>query len=822
MSGNDRSLAVVVTANLQQMKAELAKADAVIATTTSAMKRMGESYSGASTISNANAAMLAVKDLGGVSKLTESEQRKLNSTVTEAIAKYQALGQQAPADMLKLRDATNRADDSTETLTGRMRSLAGVMGVAFGGAAVVQGIKSLIGSTLEYAETIKDTAAKMDVSMEAAQRWKFAAEQTGASLDNVSAAVLNLSKGIDGDDKSLRAALEQAGVQFDSLKGMKPEDAFNTVAAAIAKIPDPMTQARVTLEAFGKSGTELLPALRQGFVDLGNEAAIMSDKTINALDNAKDAWDRLSQKVTTATGGIIGKILGMVEKVAPAMQLMLTLGGQQDAAEAWAAFASGADQAANSVEKLSAAEKKYVDELIKAGKWIPGMSPAIDAYVASLQKAPPIVERHTAALVNNAAATKASGISWSGTIKDIDAFNQALYDSSTVLMRTLPGVTGSVTDFLDSVRVGNDPIISWSGVQSDLDTLKQYMTTAGTESGTGFAAALSQSLSGLGDIIIGAIQGGGKVGSAAFAYIGNSLGSSLGKSIAEGIGGTLGKTLGGFMGPIGSMLGGMLGGVFDKIFGKNQGREDATGFAAAFGGFDALREKMLVLGDEGERLWIALTQNTKGPAQVAATIRQIEDAFRRQEEAAKTAAAATEVACKREEDATNKVKAAIQSKIDVLSSERDSVFGSIREELENPEYDEAGNRIYGVIEAQGLARMREIDLQKAALQIQMEEASAKVTDQAVIVRKGIEAIFNDPIKVILDYVTNLPGGGFPGGTKPLPVPIAGGSGSRPSFAPASATTVIINNPTVRSDSDLREITRQIVRYLPGQLALAGR
>jgi hypothetical protein len=135
---------------------------------------MGESYSGAATISQANAAMLAVQSLGGTTKLTDAEQRKLNSTLTEAVAKYQALGQQAPPDMLKLRDATRQVEAPTSTLTDKMRGLAGAMGIAFGSAVVIAGIKSLIANTFEYAETIKDTAAKMGVSMEATQRWKFA------------------------------------------------------------------------------------------------------------------------------------------------------------------------------------------------------------------------------------------------------------------------------------------------------------------------------------------------------------------------------------------------------------------------------------------------------------------------------------------------------------------------------------------------------------------------------------------------------------------------------------------------------------------------
>ena len=58
-------------------------------------------------------------------------------------------------------------------------------------------------------------------------------------------------------------------------------------------------------------------------------------------------------------------------------------------------------------------------------------------------------------------------------------------------------------------------------------------------------------------------------------------------------------------------VGAAAGAIMGMVHSLSAGRRAAIDFAASFGGFDGLREKLGVLGDEGERLWIKLTQQTK-------------------------------------------------------------------------------------------------------------------------------------------------------------------------------------------------------------------
>lgn len=78
-----------------------------------ALGRMADSFSGRKVLQEAELAAKAVNDLGGVAKLTENEQRRLNATVSEALDKYKALGLEAPKELTELEEATRKVDDAT-------------------------------------------------------------------------------------------------------------------------------------------------------------------------------------------------------------------------------------------------------------------------------------------------------------------------------------------------------------------------------------------------------------------------------------------------------------------------------------------------------------------------------------------------------------------------------------------------------------------------------------------------------------------------------------------------------------------------------------
>jgi TP901 family phage tail tape measure protein len=66
------------------------------------LKKFGNEFGGATLIRQANLMVKAVDDIGGVTKLTTAEQKKLSGSVDEALAKYRALGQEVPPSLVKI------------------------------------------------------------------------------------------------------------------------------------------------------------------------------------------------------------------------------------------------------------------------------------------------------------------------------------------------------------------------------------------------------------------------------------------------------------------------------------------------------------------------------------------------------------------------------------------------------------------------------------------------------------------------------------------------------------------------------------------------
>jgi hypothetical protein len=83
---------------------------------TDEVKKLADALSGRQITREAGLWVSAVQRIGGVTKLTVTEQQKLNGVLTEAANKYRALGQQVPKDVQTLLSATKTAGQETKNI----------------------------------------------------------------------------------------------------------------------------------------------------------------------------------------------------------------------------------------------------------------------------------------------------------------------------------------------------------------------------------------------------------------------------------------------------------------------------------------------------------------------------------------------------------------------------------------------------------------------------------------------------------------------------------------------------------------------------------
>jgi hypothetical protein len=148
-------------------------------------RRMNEAFaafSGDKVIAEANQLAAAVTKVGGASKLTEQEQRRVNAAVTEAIAKYQALGQTAPASLQSLANATKQVEGPMAGLT---KSLGGVFAQFTAANLAANAITAVIGKVSEFAAQ-------------------------GAKLPGLQASFESLTRGVGSSSAEMIASLQTA------------------------------------------------------------------------------------------------------------------------------------------------------------------------------------------------------------------------------------------------------------------------------------------------------------------------------------------------------------------------------------------------------------------------------------------------------------------------------------------------------------------------------------------------------------------------------------------------------------------------------------
>jgi hypothetical protein len=181
------------------------------------------------------------------------------------------------------------------------RGLAGVGTMITAAAGAV--LAAMGNAALAFADAgseIFDLTQKTGVGAETLTALKYAADQSGASVQSVAAGFKGLAKfalaAATGNKKAI-ATLEGLGIPVKEFLAVTPEDRFMLVADALAQIEDPGMRAGLAMQLLGKSGVDLLPMLNEGSAGLKRMAdrarelgVVMSDEQTAKADELGDAW----------------------------------------------------------------------------------------------------------------------------------------------------------------------------------------------------------------------------------------------------------------------------------------------------------------------------------------------------------------------------------------------------------------------------------------------------------------------------------------------------------------------------------------------------
>lgn len=661
MSGDKAQMLIKIRANLDELKKGLAEGGKMIQVTTAGMTKLAASLDGSKLEQRAHNITAAIDKVGGATKLTDAEAKRHLATLDAWVQKADRMGKEIPPDILKTRDALQKVANEAQRPPGLFdrigsaaKTMMGVLGIAFSVAA----IKSWVTSIIDGASKIDDLSKKIGVSREAVQRWSYAAEQSGQSIETVDRAVSFMNKTLSEGEKSTVGALKLAGLSFDAIRRMRPEDAFNTIIKALQGIEDPMTRARVAMELFGRTGQDLLPAIQDGFADTAEAAEIMSDETIRRLDAAGDAWVKFKNIAVTRSGEMIAAVMEDIERAKSGWDGFFKTINKFSPARGFALPAAAAFDAA-----AAAGDLTTVTPGVTGAPSAAEIAAQLARQAEAAERAAAGLKKHEKVLRENMKASAEFHREQEARKGRLESMNDTMLKTSRILERKTPVLREMSAAQALVAKEANVMEQAWLKARAGAVQLKETVSEAAAQIaadvytiGERLRDGLLDNLKAIPQTLASAFTGGGDIMGAIKSIV-SQVGATIGGTIGAAIGGPLGSSIGS---AVGSLLGKVvdsLKGIWNAIQGApkavkvvlglvappfgiamlldgNRGRDLVKDFAASFGGFDELQKKLQTLGAEGERLWIALTQGVgrNNPAQAKAAIEEVTAALEAHEQ----------------------------------------------------------------------------------------------------------------------------------------------------------------------------------------------
>ncbi len=187
---------------------------------------------------------------------------------------------------------------------------AAITATAAAGVAATQKLFELSKSAADFGSEIFDASEKTGLAAETLSAMKFAAEQSGTSLETITASSAKFAKLIgeaaNGSEKA-QAALKRLGVTSYDL-----DTALGQALKTIVEMEPGTEQMTAAMTAFGRSGADLLPFIKSFDGDLAelvktakDLGVTISDESAAAADEFGDALDTLNAQLA-AVGHTIG------------------------------------------------------------------------------------------------------------------------------------------------------------------------------------------------------------------------------------------------------------------------------------------------------------------------------------------------------------------------------------------------------------------------------------------------------------------------------------------------------------------------------------
>lgn len=683
-------LRALLQADASEFQSEFDKADKTAKRTLQGIQRLANDFSGQRLVNEAAKVTIAVNQVGGASKLTQQELARVGSVVDAAVQKLRLLGQTVPPEIAKLSAEIDHLNVSarqskeldalktriagvdaaaTAAGTGGLSTLTGALGMvgrflpALSAVGAVAGLTRLATAAIESASRITDLSQKTGVSTDAIQEMEAVASQTGSSVETFAQAAFKLGVNVSEGGKKAKDAVAKLGLEYERLRALSPEQQFRTVVQALESVEGAQDRNRLGVALFGKQFSEIAASVQSGYSQMADAAVKSGADQIRALDDAGDAWDRLTTNASNFFTRIAGNAAILVEDTMAALNLgdisRFTEVQQSRIKDALGRGGEGLAQVLRDIERArktdiqlageqTRANADYVASLAAARAEVAALTPAQRAQIDAAMKLSGITEElasnvgvSEAALrlyqeqartaeqrTKELAAAKEKAAReaerFAGSVRNLTGllvpYATAVHDVGEELHNLPSGTIHETAVETEAARKATEAWAQeWGTLPGTVRMVSAEIDAVASTSGS-LMASLSDAFSRLPQVIMRAFEGGGDLGRSIGALIGDALfgeNSALTQMATAWMqkifGQQLGRMLGQLLPGVGTLVFGFLGDLFEKTFGGlfhtqamevNDLRDQ---FTSAAGGIDKLAERAAAAGLTLERFYKAKT-----------------------------------------------------------------------------------------------------------------------------------------------------------------------------------------------------------------------
>lgn len=171
---------------------------------------------------------------------------------------------------------------------------------------------------IAFGSALNDVAGRTGVSLRWLQEMSFAAQQTGASMEELANAIFEVRRAQAqalGGSKGDAGAFATLGISVEDLKKLNAEQIFDRISDSVHKTGGGVKEVNAAMQVLGRGGRSLITGMVDGFDELRQTARdyglVLEDEVIEAMDQLGDNFDILTLAIRVSTAELLKNITSL-------------------------------------------------------------------------------------------------------------------------------------------------------------------------------------------------------------------------------------------------------------------------------------------------------------------------------------------------------------------------------------------------------------------------------------------------------------------------------------------------------------------------------